>query len=163
MPDLAATRHGSEPGVVYGLETDETALAEGLHTSFHYDAIFGTVLNRFIAQAVLGVPLTLCGLGNQVRGLLNIRDTLRCIELVILNPAEPGEFRVFNQFTEQFSVRQLADAVADVARSVATRSRSPMSRTRASRPKTITTMPGTRRSATSASPLTCWIRACSPE
>ena len=104
-------------GVVYGLETDETALAEGLHTSFHYDAVFGTVLNRFIAQAVLGVPLTLYGLGNQVRGLLNIRDTLRCIELVILNPAEPGEFRVFNQFTEQFSVRQLADAVADAARS----------------------------------------------
>jgi UDP-sulfoquinovose synthase len=105
-------------GVVYGLETDETALAEGLHTSFHYDAVFGTVLHRFIAQAVLGVPLMLYGLGNQVRGLLNIRDTLRCIELVILNPAEPGEFRVFNQFTEQFSVRQLADAVADAARSV---------------------------------------------
>jgi UDP-sulfoquinovose synthase len=104
-------------GVVYGLETDETALAKGLHTSFHYDAIFGTVLNRFIAQAVLGVPLTLYGLGNQIHGLLNIRDILRCIELVILNPAEPGEFRVFNQFTEQFSVRQLAHAVADAARS----------------------------------------------
>jgi UDP-sulfoquinovose synthase len=103
-------------GVVYGLETDETVLAEGLHTSFHYDAIFGTVLNRFITQAVLGVPLTLYGLGNQVRGLLNIRDTLRCIELVTRNPAAPGEFRVFNQFTEQFSIRQLADAVADAAR-----------------------------------------------
>jgi UDP-sulfoquinovose synthase len=75
------------------------------------------VLNRFIAQAVLGVPLSLYGLGNQVRGLINIRDTLRRIELVILNPAQPGEFRVFNQFTEQFSLRQLADAVADAARS----------------------------------------------
>jgi UDP-sulfoquinovose synthase len=105
-------------GMVYGLETEETALAEGLHTSFHYDAVFGTVLNRFIAQAVLGVPLSLYGLGNQIRGLLNIRDTLRCIELVILNPAETGEFRVFNQFTEVFSVRQLAHAVADAARSV---------------------------------------------
>jgi len=99
-------------GVVYGIATDEVAAGDGLHTSFHYDAVFGTVLNRFIVQAVLGVPLTIYGRGNQVRGMLNIRDTLRCVELAMLNPAEPGEFRVFNQFTEQLSVRQLADAVA---------------------------------------------------
>jgi UDP-sulfoquinovose synthase len=103
-------------GVVYGIATDEIDARDGLHTSFHYDAVFGTVLNRFIAQAVVGVPLTLYGKGNQVRGFLNIRDTLRCIELAALNPADPGEFRVFNQFTEQFSMRELANAVADAAR-----------------------------------------------
>jgi len=100
-------------GVVYGMVTDEVTAGDGLHTSFHYDGVFGTVLNRFIMQAVLGVPLTIYGRGNQVRGMLNIRDTLRCVELATLNPASPGEFRVFNQFTEQWSVRQLADAVAN--------------------------------------------------
>jgi UDP-sulfoquinovose synthase len=99
-------------GVVYGIATDEIAAGDGLHTSFHYDAIFGTVLNRFIVQAVLGMPLTLYGKGNQVRGMLNIRDTLHCVELAVFNPAKPGEFRVFNQFTEQLSVTQVAQAVA---------------------------------------------------
>lgn len=105
-------------GVVYGIFTDEIEFGQGLHTSFHYDAVFGTVLNRFIAQAVAGVPLTVYGSGNQVRGFLNIRDTLRCVELAALNPAKPGEFRVFNQFTEQFSLSQLAVAVSDAARSL---------------------------------------------
>ena len=94
------------------------SILDGLHTSFHYDVVFGTVLNRFIMQAVVGVPLTLYGKGNQVRGFLNIRDTLRCIELAARNPAKPGEFQVFNQFTEQFSMRELADAVADVGRTL---------------------------------------------
>ena len=105
-------------GVVYGIATDELDCRDGLHTSFHYDAVFGTVLNRFIVQAVVGVPLTLYGKGNQVRGFLNIRDTLRCIELAALTPAKPGEFRVFNQFTEQFSMHELACAVADVGRTM---------------------------------------------
>ena len=80
--------------------------------------MFGTVLNRFIMQAVVGVPLTLYGKENEVRGFLNIRDTLRCIELAARNPAEPWNFQVFNQFTEQFSMRELADAVADVGRTL---------------------------------------------
>ena len=105
-------------GVVYGIATDEIDSRDGLHTSFHYDAVFGTVLNRFIVQAVVGLPLTLYGKGNQVRGFLNIRDTLRCIELAALNPAKPGEFRVFNQFTEQFSMLELANAVAGVGRTL---------------------------------------------
>jgi UDP-sulfoquinovose synthase len=105
-------------GVVYGIATDEIGSREGLHTSFHYDAVFGTVLNRFIVQTVVGVPLTLYGKGNQVRGFLDIRDTLRCIELAALKPAKPGEFRVFNQFTEQFSMRELANAVANVGRTL---------------------------------------------
>jgi len=98
-------------GVVYGIETDETAVDERLITRFDYDEIFGTVLNRFCLQAVIGHPLTVYGSGGQTRGFLNIRDTLNCVELAALNPAEGGEFRVYNQFTEQFSVLELAHLV----------------------------------------------------
>ncbi|HWW66911.1 MAG TPA: NAD-dependent epimerase/dehydratase family protein [Solirubrobacterales bacterium] len=98
-------------GVVYGIETEEAAGDERLITRFDYDEIFGTVLNRFCVQAVIGHPLTVYGSGGQTRGFLNIRDTLRCVELAVENPAERGEFRVFNQFTEQFSVGQLAELV----------------------------------------------------
>jgi UDP-sulfoquinovose synthase len=98
-------------GVVYGVETDETARDERLVTRFDYDEIFGTVLNRFCVQAVIGHPLTVYGSGGQTRGFLNIRDTLRCVELAVENPADRGEFRVFNQFTEQFSVGELAELV----------------------------------------------------
>jgi UDP-sulfoquinovose synthase len=98
-------------GVVYGIETDETAGQEQLITRFDYDETFGTVLNRFCVQAVIGHPLTVYGEGGQTRGFLNIRDTLQCVELAATNPAASGEFRVFNQFTEQFSVAELADLV----------------------------------------------------
>ncbi len=98
-------------GVVYGVETEETARDERLVTRFDYDELFGTVLNRFCVQAVIGHPLTVYGAGHQTRGFLNIRDTLACVELAALNPAERGEFRVFNQFTEQFSVLELAELV----------------------------------------------------
>ncbi len=106
---LAAT--DLHQGVVYGIETDETQLDERLATSFHYDEVFGTALNRFCVQAIAGIPLTVYGKGGQNRGFLNIRDTLRCVELAILNPAKPGEYRVFNQFTETFSVKELAEVV----------------------------------------------------
>ena len=102
-------------GVVYGIETEETARDERLITRFDYDEIFGTVLNRFCVQAVIGHPLTVYGAGGQTRGFLNIRDTLRCVELAVENPAERGEFRVFNQFTEQFSVGELAELVKAAA------------------------------------------------
>jgi UDP-sulfoquinovose synthase len=98
-------------GVVYGIETEETASDERLITRFDYDEVFGTVLNRFCLQAVIGHPLTVYGAGTQTRGFLNIRDTLACVELAAENPAERGEFRVFNQFTEQFSVIELAGLV----------------------------------------------------
>ncbi|HEY7456218.1 MAG TPA: NAD-dependent epimerase/dehydratase family protein [Solirubrobacterales bacterium] len=98
-------------GVVYGIATEETDRDERLITRFDYDEIFGTVLNRFCVQAVIGHPLTVYGSGGQTRGFLNIRDTLACVELAVGNPAEAGEFRVFNQFTEQFSVRELAELV----------------------------------------------------
>ena len=96
-------------GLVYGIETDETKLDERLCTRFDYDEIFGTVLNRFCVQAVIGHPLTVYGKGGQTRGALNIRDTLQCVELAVESPADPGEFRVFNQFTEQFSVMEFAE------------------------------------------------------
>jgi UDP-sulfoquinovose synthase len=98
-------------GVVYGIETEETAGDDRLITRFDYDETFGTVLNRFCVQAVIGHPLTVYGKGGQTRGFLNIRDTLQCVELAASTPAELGEYRVFNQFTEQFSVGQLADLV----------------------------------------------------
>jgi len=98
-------------GVVYGTMTDETALDEALINRFDYDEVFGTVLNRFCAEAAIGHPLTVYGKGGQTRGFLDIRDTVRCIEIACLNPPAPGECRVFNQFTEQFSVLGLAEMV----------------------------------------------------
>lgn len=105
-------------GVVYGHETDQTDMHSGLATRLDYDAVFGTVLNRFAVQAALGMPLTVYGTGNQTRGFINLRDTVRCIELACLNPADPGEFRVFNQITETFSVRELAERVAIVSQTL---------------------------------------------
>jgi UDP-sulfoquinovose synthase len=103
-------------GIVYGTMTDETALDEALINRFDYDDVFGTVLNRFCVQAAVGHPLTVYGKGGQTRGFLDIRDTVRCIELACLNPANPGECRVFNQFTEQFSVLEVAQLVQAAAR-----------------------------------------------
>ncbi|MGB6453008.1 MAG: NAD-dependent epimerase/dehydratase family protein [Streptosporangiaceae bacterium] len=99
-------------GVVYGQQTDETALDDRLATRYDYDAVFGTVLNRFVVQAVLGVPLTVYGNGGQTRGLIDIRDTVRCIQLACESPAERGEFRVFNQLTQTMSVLEIAETVA---------------------------------------------------
>jgi UDP-sulfoquinovose synthase len=102
-------------GIVYGQSTPETDLDPLLATRFDYDAVFGTVLNRFCVQAVTGHPLTVYGAGGQTRGMLNIKDTLACVTLAIENAADPGEFRVFNQFTESFSVMQMAQMVARVS------------------------------------------------
>jgi UDP-sulfoquinovose synthase len=98
-------------GVVYGVETTETQIDPRLATRFDYDQIYGTVLNRFCAQAVIGYPLTVYGQGGQTRGYINIQDTMKCIEIAVMNPANTGEFRVFNQFVETFSVMQLAEIV----------------------------------------------------
>ncbi len=103
-------------GVVYGTMTDESALDEALVNRFDYDEIFGTALNRFCIEAAVGHPITVYGKGGQTRGFLDIRDTIRCVEIACLNPADPGEFRVFNQFTEQFSVLELAQMVQGAAR-----------------------------------------------
>jgi UDP-sulfoquinovose synthase len=102
-------------GVVYGVSTDETGRHPGLVTRLDYDEVFGTALNRFCVQAVIGHPLTVYGSGGQTRGFLNIRDTLQCVDLALEHPAEPGEMRVFNQFTEQFSILELAGIVRAAA------------------------------------------------
>ena len=98
-------------GIVYGVETDETTLDARLATRFDYDQIYGTALNRFCVQAAVQYPLTIYGEGQQIRGYINLRDTMRCIELSIASPPGEGEYRVFNQFTEQFSLVELAEAV----------------------------------------------------
>ena len=102
-------------GVVYGQSTPETTLHPELATRFDYDAVFGTVLNRFVVQAAAGESLTVYGKGGQTRGFLDIRDTLACVELALRNPAQAGECRVFNQFTESFSVMELAQKVSHAA------------------------------------------------
>src|ERR1700736_60604 len=103
-------------GVVYGTVTDEVVMDEALINRFDYDEVFGTVLNRFCAQAAIGYPLTVYGRGGQTRGFLDIRDTVRCIEIACMNPAARGECRVFNQFTEQFSVLEIAQMVETAAK-----------------------------------------------
>ncbi len=103
-------------GVVYGTMTDEIALDERLVNRFDYDEVWGTALNRFCVQAAIGHPLTVYGKGGQTRGFLDIRDTIRCIALAVDNPPKSGEFQVFNQFTEQFNVKQLAELIAKAAK-----------------------------------------------
>ena len=105
-------------GPVYGLSTDEADLDERLLPNFHYDDIFGTVVNRFLVQALAAIPLTVYGKGGQTRGYLNIRDTLQCIMLAAVNPAAKGELRIFNQFTETFSVLDIAEHIQRVGRSM---------------------------------------------
>ncbi|GAA0440251.1 NAD-dependent epimerase/dehydratase family protein [Lentibacillus halophilus] len=102
-------------GVVYGLDTDETKMDPILANRLDYDGVFGTALNRFIIQSATGHDVTVYGKGGQTRGFLNIKDTVRCIEIAAENPADKGEFQVFNQFTEEFSVGELADKVKKVA------------------------------------------------
>jgi UDP-sulfoquinovose synthase len=102
-------------GVVYNVATDETLRDDALANRFDYDGVFGTALNRFCVQAAAGHMLTVHGAGGQTRGFLDLRDTVRCVELAALHPAEPGTMRVFNQFTEQFSVLDLAERVCRVA------------------------------------------------
>ena len=98
-------------GIVYGFETEQTMQDARLATRFDYDQIYGTALNRFCVQAAAGYPLSVYGEGQQTRGYINLRDTIRCIELAISTPPAGGEYRVFNQFTEQFSLTQLAEMV----------------------------------------------------
>jgi UDP-sulfoquinovose synthase len=107
-------------GPVYGIVTDEMyvdgQLKEELMTCFYYDEVYGTVINRFITQAVIGHPLTVYGKGGQTRGFLNIKDTMQCVYLSATKPAKPGELRVMNQMTETFSVYELAVRVYEAAK-----------------------------------------------
>jgi UDP-sulfoquinovose synthase len=101
-------------GPVYGIETEESKIDQRLRTIFNYDEIFGTILNRFIVQAVANYPLTVYGKGGQTRGYLNINDTLQCIHMSERTPSKKGELRIFNQFMETFSANELAEKVQQV-------------------------------------------------
>jgi UDP-sulfoquinovose synthase len=102
-------------GPVYGLNTFEDDMPDNLYPNFHYDDIFGTVVNRFLVQAVAGIPLTVYGKGGQTRGYLNLKDTLQCVELAAQNPSQPGELRIFNQLTETFTVNEIAERIVNAA------------------------------------------------
>lgn len=101
-------------GPVYGVETEESKIDECFNTIFNYDEIFGTIINRFVTQAVVGYPLTVYGSGEQVRGYLNINDALQCVYRSEQHPASIGELRIFNQIMETFSVNQLAEKIKNV-------------------------------------------------
>jgi UDP-sulfoquinovose synthase len=101
-------------GPVYGIQTEESQIDDRLMTIFNYDEIFGTIVNRFITQAVIGYPLTVYGGGGQTRGYLNIKDTLQCVHMSEKTPAKPGQLRIFNQIMETFSANELAAMVQRV-------------------------------------------------
>jgi len=103
-------------GPVYGIETDDSVIDDRLKTIFNYDEIFGTIVNRFVTQAVVGYPLTVYGGGGQIRGYLNIKDTLQCVHMSAKNPAKAGELRIFNQIMETFSVNELAEMTCRVGK-----------------------------------------------
>jgi UDP-sulfoquinovose synthase len=96
-------------GPVYGMETEESKIDDRLKTIFNYDELFGTIVNRFITQAVIGYPLTVYGKGGQTRGYLNIKDTLQCVHLAEKNPVKAGDLNIYNQIMETFTVNQLAE------------------------------------------------------
>lgn len=95
-------------GPVYGFETDESMIDDRLKTIFNYDEIFGTIVNRFVTQGVVGYPLTVYGGGGQTRGYLNIKDTLQCIQKAAETPAKKSELRIFNQIMETLCVNDIA-------------------------------------------------------
>jgi len=105
-------------GPVYGIETEESSIDQRLRTFFNYDEIFGTIVNRFITQAVVGYPLTVYGKGGQTRGYLNLKDTLQCVHKSEQTPAKQGELRIFNQMMETFSANDLAEKTARVGQSL---------------------------------------------
>ncbi len=101
-------------GVIYGTRTPDLT-DDRLLTRFDFDETWGTALNRFIAQSVLGLPITPYGKGGQSRGFLALEDSMQSLRLAVEHPAEPGQYRVFNQFDQAYSVNQLAETTAKVA------------------------------------------------
>jgi UDP-sulfoquinovose synthase len=104
-------------GVIYGVHTDEVASDFKLRTRFDIDEWFGTVLNRFVTQAVQGIPLTIYGEGGQIRGFIGLEDAMQCMTRLIVNPPEPGQYDVVNQISAIYKVRDLAETVARIANS----------------------------------------------
>jgi UDP-sulfoquinovose synthase len=105
-------------GVVFGTQIDEMREDPRLRSRLDFDQAFGTAINRFCCQAVIGHPLTLFGGGNQKRGFLPMRDSMQCLAIAVDNPPEAGEYRVFNQFEETYSIVELAQMVKEVGDSI---------------------------------------------
>ena len=105
-------------GPVYGMKAGKKIEDESLYPEFTYDDLFGTVLNRFIVQGVVGIPLTVYGTGEQIRGYINLIDTVKCINIALKNPAKRGSLEIYNQFTEQFSVNELALKVKEALKKI---------------------------------------------
>ena len=101
-------------GVIYGNWSDELQTHPDLNTRFDIDEWWGTVVNRFVAQAAIGMPLTIYGSGNQMRGYITLRDAMQCITRLIAAPPDPGQYDVVNQVTDVFSVMQIAQMVATI-------------------------------------------------
>ncbi len=103
-------------GVIYGVHTEEMAENDKLRTRFDFDEWFGTVINRFVAQSVLGIPLTIYGRGEQIRGFIGLDDAMQCMVRLICSPPEPGQYDVVNQISAVYKVVDLAEAVAEVGK-----------------------------------------------
>jgi len=105
-------------GVVFGTQIDEMGDDPRLRSRLDFDECFGTAINRFCCQAAIGHPLTLFGVGGQKRGFLPLRDSMQCLTLALENPPAKGEYRVFNQFEETYTVDELAEMVQAVGAEV---------------------------------------------
>jgi len=103
-------------GVIYGVHTDQVAADPRLRTRLDIDEWFGTIVNRFVAQAIIGFPLTLYGAGGQIRGFISLQDSMQCITRLIAKPPEPGQYGVVNQMSGYYDLRQLAEIVAKIGR-----------------------------------------------
>ena len=102
---------------MFGSSTEETRKDERLNTSFYYSGTWGTVINRFVTQAMSNYPLTIYCSGKQIRGMINLTDAIRCVEMYIDNPPKKGEYRRFNQMCEQqYSIKELAEIVVKIAK-----------------------------------------------
>ncbi|HEC40844.1 MAG: GDP-L-fucose synthase [Candidatus Lokiarchaeum sp. GC14_75] len=101
-------------GVIYGVYTEELILDKKLRTRYDVDEWFGTVINRFVAQAVAGIPLTIYGTGEQIRGFIALSDAMQCMIKLIISPPEPGQYDVVNQVSGLYKISDLAEVVAKV-------------------------------------------------
>ncbi|MBL7070843.1 MAG: NAD-dependent epimerase/dehydratase family protein [Candidatus Omnitrophica bacterium] len=101
-------------GVIYGVHTEQVAADPRLRTRLDIDEWFGTVVNRYVAQAIIGFPLTIFGGGGQTRGFISLEDAMQCITRLIAKPPAPGEYGVINQMSGYYNVKQLAETVAKI-------------------------------------------------
>jgi len=103
-------------GVIYGVHTPQVSSDPNLRTRLDIDEWFGTVINRFVAQAIVGIPLTLYGSGEQIRGFIALEDAMQCMTRLIVHPPEPGQYGVVNQISGYYSLRDLARTVAKIGK-----------------------------------------------